>query len=110
MPRMNGDNWEHVIERLLERVEIQDRPTVERKIAQIMQPTPMDAPKEAVGHYEWYIDVNNTTNQVVARIICRGITLRTIYGPLMNNGRLPAPKTGCPRYRIDGKERVFVKV
>jgi hypothetical protein len=102
------ESWEHVLERLLQRVLPQDQVTVQRKIDQIMKPTAMDAPQEAVGHFEWYVEVNNAANQVVARIICRGITLRTVYGPLMQGG-MPAPKSGSVRYRIDKNKRVFVK-
>ena len=105
MPRMLAD-WEHTTERLLQRVVPDCREAVSRRISLIMEPQPMIAPPEAVGHYGWYIDVGNAKGEVVARIICRGITLRTVYGPLMEGG-MPSPKGA--RYRVN-KERQFVKV
>jgi hypothetical protein len=107
MPKMLA-NWEHAFERLVERVEPQNRDAVKRRVSQIMEPDPMEAPPEAVGHYEWYLEVNDSANNVAGRIICRGITLRTIYGPLMKGG-MPAPKSGSHCYKIDKKTRQFVK-
>jgi hypothetical protein len=101
-------SWEHTMDRLMQRVEPDNRDAVLRRITQIMEPYPMDAPPEAVGHYEWYLEVGGKDNDVVARIICRGIALRTVYGPLMEGG-MPPPKPGSYRYKIDKKTRTFVK-
>ena len=108
MPSKMLANWEHAFERLMQRVEPDHREVVQRRIDQIMEPYPMEAPPEAVGHYEWYLEVGGKANDVVARIICRGITLRTIYGPLMDGG-MPPPKPGSHRYKIDKKTRTYVK-
>jgi hypothetical protein len=101
-------SWEHAIERLVERVEDQHRDLVLQRISAIMEPHAALAPPEALGHYAWYLDVYGDANQVVARIICRGITLRTVYGPLMPGG-IPGPPTGATRYKFDRKARTFNK-
>jgi hypothetical protein len=72
-----------------------------------MDPYPMWAPPEAMGNYPWHIDLYGQQNEVVGRIICRGITLRTIYGPLMEDG-MQRPDPGSRRYRVDRKSREFV--
>ena len=100
--------WEHTLERMLERVRPEHHAQVQKRIADIMEPAPMESPPEAVGHYEWYIDVYGDRQEINARIMCRGITLRTVYGPLMPGG-IPAPKPGVARYKLDTKARKLVK-
>lgn len=102
-------NWEHNFERLVERVQPPHRDLVRRRIETIMEPHPATAPPQAVGHYAWYLEVYGDANDLVARIICRGITLRTVYGPLMERG-MPPPPTGSHRYRFDRQSRTFTKV
>ena len=95
-------NWEHAIERLLERVRLEDRERVQKRIDAMIG---LEAPRDATGHYEWHIDVNSSTGETIARIICRGIALRTVYGPEMSSASgakgLPAPKSTSHRYRLN---------
>jgi hypothetical protein len=98
MPKMLI-NWEHAEDRTLSRVAQQHRARVQERIDLMAT---MDAPPEAVGHYTWYIEMYGQANDVVARILCRGITIRTVYSPVM-----PIP-SGFIRYKID-KTKKFVK-
>lgn len=99
MPKMLV-NWEHADERNLERVAAVHRPRVQERINQMAA---MDAPPEAVGHYNWYIEVHGSANDVVARILNRGIAIRTVYSPVM------VVPSGFVRYKIDRAVGRFVK-
>lgn len=90
-------NWEHALERLLERIAADQRSRVQARIDKVLG---LNAPAEAVGHYQWHIDVSDDKNQVIGRLICRGITLRTVYSPTMN------PPAGSRRYKIKDNQLV----
>jgi len=94
-------SWEHAEERTYERVQLAHRDRVKALVNLI---STMVAPTEAQGHYSWYIDVNGGSNDLVARIIIRGIAVRTIYPP-----DFKAPQ-GSVRYRIDRANRTFVRI
>ena len=100
MPKMLV-NWEHAEDRTLQRVASAHRDRVQ-KLLDLMGT--MDAPPEAVGHYQWYVEMYGSSNEVVARFINRGITIRTVYSP--NN--MPVP-SGAVRYKIDKNLNKFVK-
>jgi hypothetical protein len=99
MPKMLV-SWEHAEDRTLERVAQEQRKRVQERI-DVMGT--MDAPPEAVGHYNWYIEIYGGANDVVARILNRGITIRTVYSPTM------AIPSGFVRYKIDKTTKKFVK-
>jgi len=62
MPKMLV-SWEHAEDRTLERVAQEQRKRVQERI-DVMGT--MDAPPEAVGHYNWYIEIYGGANDVVA--------------------------------------------
>jgi hypothetical protein len=99
MPKMLV-SWEHAEDRTLERIAQEQRKRVQEQI-DVMGT--MDAPPEAVGHYKWYIEIYGGANNVVARILNRGITIRTVYSPTM------AIPSGFVRYKIDKTTKKFVK-
>jgi hypothetical protein len=99
MPKMLV-NWEHADDRTLQRVAPEHRTRVQERIDVMAT---MDAPPEAVGHYNWYLEIYGGANDLVARILNRGITIRTVYSPTM------AIPSGFIRYKIDKNTKKFVK-
>ena len=62
----------HIPTRIRER--IKDPMDQERMVSAVRKLLTMEAPPEAVGHYDWYINVGH-----IGRIIFRGISIRTVY-------------------------------
>jgi len=78
-------SWDHTIQRNFERIKPAHRKRVLDEINLIKD---IQAPLEAVGHYNWYIKIYSN-NKVIALLVIRGIAVRTIYSPDMSipNGR-----------------------
>jgi len=93
-------SWEHAEERNLQRVKPEHRMRVQQILDLMIT---MEAPGEALGHYPWYIEIYGQSNDVVARLIIRGVAVRTVYGPDMR------PPMGATKFRIDKKLNKFIK-
>ena len=74
MPKIYMDSiaQSHITKRIRERIE--DPMDQERMVSAIRKLLTMQAPTEAVDHYDWYINVGH-----IGRIIFRGISIRTVY-------------------------------
>ena len=94
--------WEHAEDRNFQRVKAEHRPRVQQLLDLIAT---MQAPAEAIGHYTWYIEIYGHSNEVVALLINRGITIRTVYSPDKNM----RPPHGAVKFRIDKNLKKFVK-
>jgi hypothetical protein len=94
MPRIYIDDYSarHVVERIKERIP----DPIHQKIMSdtIRKLLTMEAPRDAVGHYQWHINVNG-----IGRIVLRGHSIRTVYS---FNERYPS----STRYKIIGNQLI----
>jgi ubiquitin-protein ligase len=69
---MDALSARHVSQRIKQRISSeQDRVKIVQTVKKLLK---MEAPAEALGHYQWHINV-----QRIARIVFRGHTIRTVY-------------------------------
>ena len=92
-------NWPHVNQRITQRVLPQHRARVQKILNEL---SVMQAPPTAVGHHKWHIDVYDDRNQVVTRIIARGITIRSVYSPDM------PPPSGSSKYSLSALKKAGI--
>ena len=89
---MDSANGAHVSQRIRERiVNPADQVTMVNVIKKLLV---LEAPLEAVGEYQWHINVNG-----IGRIVLRGHSVRTVYS---FNENFP----NSPEYRMVGNRLV----
>lgn len=96
MPRVHMDEYsqQHVSQRIRERIRNAD--AQQAVVALIKKLVTLDAPSEAVGQYQWHINLAGA-----ARVVLRGHSVRTVLSMEEN---FP----GGTEYRIVGRALVRV--
>lgn len=74
MPKVYLDQYsaQHVSQRIKEHFpNIKDQ---EKMVKMVKKLLTLMAPREAIGHYQWHVNVER-----IGRIVCRGNSIRTVY-------------------------------
>jgi hypothetical protein len=83
----------HLTQRIRERIPTADQA---KMIAVVNRLRALDAPREAVGEYQWHVNVER-----IGRVVLRGHMIRTVYS---FDERYP----NSPEYKIAGNQLVRV--